>query len=305
MAKTSKSQTQQPEPSKTAEAPVKLAEPKANLAMTNRGFVPQTMEEAWRLSEALAQSGLVPDTYKGKPRDCLIALDLAGRLGVSWLAIMQSVYSVHGRLGMESKLVASLINTSGLFTDPLDYEIAGNDPDKTDYKVRAFATRKSTGKVLYGPWITWKMVSAEGWDSKSGSKWKTIADVMFHYRAASWFANRHCPEVKMGMMTTEEAAELPPSEVKRIDCTVVKSGVEGLKERLAERGEQATTQDETEPQEPQEPDNGNQQDPDGDGDGIASEQPDPETQAKAAEQKEKLMQAEGMKAPAKAGSNLF
>jgi hypothetical protein len=121
---------------------------------------------------------------------------------------LQNSYIVHGRPAMEAKLVQSLVNHSGLFEDPLEYEVVGDDPEKPDYKVRAHATRKSTGTVLYGPWITWKIVKGEGWDSKSGSKWKTIPEVMFGYRAASWFCNRHCPEVKMGFMTGEEAEEV-------------------------------------------------------------------------------------------------
>jgi len=55
-----------------------------------------------------------------------------------------------------------------------------------------------------------------------------MPEVMFHYRAASWFANRHCPEVKMGFMTTEEAQEIPNR--KHVDSVV--SGVAGVKEAL-------------------------------------------------------------------------
>ncbi len=278
----SKKQINKTEEPKAPAAPPAVAQPKAVVAMTAKGFAPTTMEEAWRLSEALSSSGLVPDAYKGKPRDCLIALDLAGRLGVGWLAIMQSVYSVHGRLGMESKLVASLINTSGIFTDPLDYEVVGDDSDKDNYKVRAFATRKSTGKVLYGPWITWKLVRAEAWDSKAGSKWKTMPDQMFHYRAASWFANRHCPEVKIGMMTTEEAEELP---AKHVESTDVTPGVEGLKARLTERNGADTTS-EPETTGPENTEDGNSEQHEDDAPPAAER--DAETEAKVAEQKAKL-----------------
>jgi len=283
--------TKQPEPSEVQDRKMEQTlAPKPSVAMTRRGFEPSTIEEAWRFAEALAQSEMVPDRYRGRPRDCLIALDLAGRLGVSWLAIMQNVYSVYGSLGMEAKLCTSLINMSGLFTDPLDYEVmGGDDPFKSDYKIRAFATRKSTGKVLYGPWITWKLIKAEGWDKKNGSKWATMPDVMFHYRAASWFANRHCPEVKMGMMTTDEIQEVGP---KHVESTVVEKGVNGLKERLAERdkiqqaegndGESGPTDTESQDRQIEEKIVDNE---------VTTENRSEETQAKINEQKEKLQAA--------------
>jgi hypothetical protein len=152
---------------------------------------------------------MVPGRYQGKPDDCIIALDLSMRLGVSYLAVMQHVYNVKGRPAMEAVLSTGLTNASGVFCDPLEYEVEGKDAKKDDYRVRAFAKRKSTGTVLYGPWIDWPLVKGEGWHKKDGSKWLTMPEQMFHYRAASWFSRRHCPEVTMGMLTPEEAEEIP------------------------------------------------------------------------------------------------
>ena len=187
---------------------------KANLAMTSAGFEPTTMLEAWRFGEALSQSEMVPERFRGNPGDCVIVLDLAKRLKSSWLAVMQHVYSVHGSIGMEAVMVVALVNQSGLFVDPLEYEVEGTDAKKPDFRVRAFAKRKSTGTVLYGPWIDWELVKGEGWLQKKGSKWQTMADQMFHFRAASWFQRRHCPEVTMGMLTTDDLADMPRKHVE-------------------------------------------------------------------------------------------
>jgi len=180
------------------------------LAMTDQGLRPRSIDEAWRFAQALSSSQFVPATYQGKPNDCLIAIDMAQRLNVAPLMLLQNTYVVQGKPGMEAKLVIALVNASNLFTDPLDYEVEGDDPKKKDYRVRAFASRAKTGKVIYGPWITWDIVSAEGWDNKNGSKWKTIPSLMFVYRAAAWFSRQHCPEVTMGMMTTDELHDIEP-----------------------------------------------------------------------------------------------
>jgi rubrerythrin len=219
---------------------------KASLAMTSRGLTPATLDEAWRYATALSKTAFVPEVYRGKPEDCLIAIDTAMRLNVAPLMLLQNSYIVHGRPGMEAKLVIALVNNSGNFTDPLDYEIDGEDPAEKSYRVRAFATRTSTGKILYGPWITWDIVKAEGWESKSGSKWKTIPALMFAYRAATWFARMHCPEVLMGMQTVDELEDVGERrQVESHDVTTM-NGIAGAKAKL-----QAQTQGNDEPTEPE------------------------------------------------------
>jgi hypothetical protein len=52
------------------------------------------------------------------------------------------------------------------------------------------------------------MVKAEGWDSKSGSKWKSIPSQMFCYRAAAFFGRLYCPERLLGMQTAEELQDI-------------------------------------------------------------------------------------------------
>lgn len=206
-------------------------ETKTNLTISKRGFEPTNLDEAWRFAQALATSSIVPIAYQGKPSDCLIAIDLALRFDAPWLAIMQHVYTIHGKPAMDAVLCMALVNRSNQF-EPIEYEVVGSNVNDPDYRVRAYATRKNTEKVLYGPWIDWKLVKAEGWYEKPGSKWKSMPEQMFHYRAAIWFQRRYCPELTMGMITTDEVYEMP--ETKQIESSVVDKpkGVEGVKERL-------------------------------------------------------------------------
>ncbi len=201
------------------EQAITQASPPAQVALTKNGLMPTSLDEAWRYAQALSRTQFVPATYRGKPDDCLIAIDMAQRLGVAPLMFLQNTYVVHGKPGMEAKLVIALVNNSTLFTDPMEYEVVGDDPAKDNYKVRAFATRASTGKVLYGPWIDWDVVKKEGWYDKPGSKWQTMPGLMFFYRAASWFCNLHCPEVRMGMSTIEELSDM--TMPKQVESTVL------------------------------------------------------------------------------------
>ena len=51
------------------------------------------------------------------------------------------------------------------------------------------------------------MAKDEGWYGKSGSKWQTMPELMLQYRAAAFFARTNCPEITMGMYTSEEYSD--------------------------------------------------------------------------------------------------
>jgi rubrerythrin len=192
------------------------AEPRANLAMTKRGFEPTDLESAYRYAKVMSQSSIMVPMYKNNEANCLILLDTSMRMGVPWMVLMQHMYIVHERPALDATISTALVNRSGEFKDPLEYEVEGKNAKDNDYRVRAYATRTGTGKLLYGPWIDWQLVKGEGWDSKPGSKWKTMPDQMFHYRAASWFQRRYCPELTMGMLTTDEAEDMPRRRVDSV-----------------------------------------------------------------------------------------
>jgi hypothetical protein len=54
------------------------------------------------------------------------------------------------------------------------------------------------------------MAEGEGWTKKAGSKWLTMPDLMFTYRAGAFFARVYAPDITLGMMTSEEAADIAP-----------------------------------------------------------------------------------------------
>jgi hypothetical protein len=171
-------------------------------------YNPAAFDQLYRAANLFASSDLVPAAYKGKPANCFIAIEMADRMGISPFAVLQSLVIIQGKPSMEAKLIIALVNDSGIFEDPLEYEVVGDDPFAADYKVRAFATMKKTGKKCLGPWIDYRMVKGEGWLSKGGSKWATMPSIMFSYRAASFFAKLYCPQITMGMQTREEMEDV-------------------------------------------------------------------------------------------------
>lgn len=196
------------------------AEQRANMLSDQKSmlFNVALFEHAQRIAKLYASSDMVPSHFRQNIGNCFIALNYAHRIGADEFMVMQNMYVVHGRPGLEGKLVIALVNQSKKYKHPgLKYEIRGDitKPGKEADGIRAYAIDAQTGERVDGPWITWATVNAEGWYSKKGpsgsindNKWRTMPEVMFTYRAASWFANKNCPEVKMGMATVEELQDV-------------------------------------------------------------------------------------------------
>jgi hypothetical protein len=171
----------------------------------------QLFDLAQREAMAWSKAGIVPKAYQGKISDCIVALDVAKRLGASPLQVMQNLYIVHGTPSWSSTFLIAAVNHCGRYGS-LRYEERG-DINSDDYGVRAWATEKGSSDRLCGSWITWKMVKAEGWLDKAGSKWKTMPEQMFRYRAAAFWQRTYAPEIGMGFSTKEEVEDIGYAEV--------------------------------------------------------------------------------------------
>lgn len=176
--------------------------PETATALLNK----EVWEVAQRQAMAWAKSTIIPKDYQNNMPNCLVALEMANRMGASPMMIMQNLYVVQGRPGWSSTFLIASVNHCGRFTS-LRYEERG-EPGEDTYAVRAWAVEKKTDERLNGTWITWDMVKAEGWLNKAGSKWKTMPDQMFKYRAASFWQRTYAPEISMGLHTVEEVEDI-------------------------------------------------------------------------------------------------
>lgn len=154
----------------------------------------------FKVAEQFANSSLVPEHFRKRPDNCFVGLQLAMRLEIDPFMLFQGLYVVHGRPGMEAKLAIALCNKNGPFRNRIQYKLFGQGMDRG---CKAFAQDDRTGEVCEAT-VTMKMAKAEGWIDKSGSKWKTIPDLMLQYRSAMFLIRLYCPEVLMGMQSKEE-----------------------------------------------------------------------------------------------------
>lgn len=169
---------------------------------------------AQRAATVFANSQLVPQHLRGKVADCVIALNIAERLGEDPLTIMQSIYVVHGRAGWSSSYMIARINQSGLIKGRITWDVVGKGKDM---EVTAKATLADTGEVVTAS-ASMQMAIAEGW--ASNKKYQTMPDLMLRYRAAAMLQRLYFPEVMLGMRTAEELeTEAPEPKMKDVTPT--------------------------------------------------------------------------------------
>lgn len=166
----------------------------------------------WRMAQMYAASSMVPDHFKNNPANCFVACELSIRLKCNVFMLMQSMYVVHGKPGLEAKLKIGLANQSGRFVGPIRWRVNGSIENE-DREWTAYATDKETGEEVSHT-VTWAEVKAEGWLTKSGSKWRTIPEKMGKYRSGSWLIDTVCPEVVMGLPTSDEVREYAGGEAE-------------------------------------------------------------------------------------------
>jgi hypothetical protein len=165
-------------------------------------------DTAQRIAKALAASALLPKEYNGNVANCLIVLEIAGRVGCSALAVAQNLDIIHGRPGWRAAFLIATVNASGRFT-PLRWRFEGKAGQDL-WGCRAVAKSKDDGEECLGPLITIAMAKAEGWATKSGSKWQTLPELMLQYRAAAFWTRLFAPELSLGMSTVEELHDIAP-----------------------------------------------------------------------------------------------
>ena len=153
-----------------------------------------------RAAQMLSQTSIIPQSYQGKPQDCFVAIEMATRMGVSPLVVMQNMYVVKGKPAWAGQACTMFINSCGKFTQVKHVYTGEKGTDSRGCYVTA--TRISDGVQVNGVEVTIAMAKAEGWTANT--KWRTMPELMLAYRASAFFARVHCPEALMGVQLADE-----------------------------------------------------------------------------------------------------
>lgn len=188
-----------------------------NTALAQRGMgfdlSPQTFEQALTFAKYLAESEMVPKQYRGRPGDCLIAMQWGHEIGLKPLQALQSIAAVNGKPSLYGDAGKAMLLAKGCKIEEDDAELIrasgiarckitrpGRGTTERTFSVEDARTAQLWGKA--GPWTT--------------SPYRQMA-----WRAF-WFAARDAAaDLLRGMGGAEEAADYATErhmgEVERVD----------------------------------------------------------------------------------------
>jgi hypothetical protein len=161
--------------------------------------------EVFEIAKMLSVTQMIPEAYRKKPADCVVAIDMANRMGVSPMMVMQNLYVVRGKPSWSGQGCMALIKAHKDIDNARPVYFGERNTD--GWGCYILATFKD-GEKVHGAEVTIKMAKDEGWYGKNDSKWKTIPELMLSYRAAAFFARVYIPESLMGVHTDDENEDI-------------------------------------------------------------------------------------------------
>lgn len=191
--------------------------------MTQFSDLPQMLQVA----DTLCRSSIVPKRFSGDQGGTLIALDIAARMRTNPLMIMQNLYVVQGSPSFSGQFAIAAMRTCPKYKDFRFEYLNGKDYTAG---MRVVGIRADGGPDDIGTAITPDMPGKFGW----GPMWQKMPEQMYKYRAASWFVRTFCPEVLMGLPTTDELEDMPEAQGGMRNVTPPKKrGIAGAKPAAA------------------------------------------------------------------------
>lgn len=159
---------------------------------------PQTFEQALTFSEYLANSDMVPKDFKGKPGNCLVAIQWGMEIGLKPMQAMQNIAVINGRPSLWGDAVIALARNFPL----CEYIIEEDDGRTATCKVK----RRGEAEQIR----TFSMDDAKtaGLLGKQGP-WTQYPKRMRQMRARAFAIRDVFPDALKGLPIAEEVMDMP------------------------------------------------------------------------------------------------
>lgn len=159
---------------------------------------PQTFDQALAFSQYLADSDLVPKDFKGKPGNCLVAMQWGSELGLKPLQAMQNLAIINGRPSLWGDAVIALVRGSALCESVIE----------TDDGHTATCRVKRRGEAEQLRTFSVEDAKAAGLLGKQGP-WTQYPKRMRQMRARAFALRDVFPDVLRGLPVAEELMDTP------------------------------------------------------------------------------------------------
>ena len=193
---------------------------------------PDAFDHALKVAARLASSALLPDAFREKPENVLIALQVAHRMELDPFLVLQSMNVIGARPSWATKFLIALCNRSGFQVrwrvkrlDPPTLEfsreeiiawepVPGGNGKKFPKKGKAPASMANLEVTAWSPaldpedsyTVSSAMAVEEGW--AQSKKYSTLPELMLRYRSASALIGLYRPEILHGIPVEDEEPDV-------------------------------------------------------------------------------------------------
>lgn len=208
------------------------------------------LDEAYRLSQALALASVVPDSLKGKPSDVLAIMLYGQELGLAPMQSVQSIYVVRGKPQLSADLWTALARRAGHKVrwgecDDKSATVTIVRDDDQDFPLTITFTLDDAVKAGLC-----EIKDGKVWARSQSGKptpWETYTARMLRNRAISFAGKSQCPEVALGFAIEGDMDYVAPEALDPADVVPPQMHsdiqeaeiVEKPQEQLADELEQA------------------------------------------------------------------
>jgi hypothetical protein len=161
-------------------------------------LAPQTFEQALTFANYLADSDLVPKDFKGKPGNCLIAMQWGAEVGLQALQALQSIAVINGRPALWGDGLIAIVRSS----PACEYILEEDDGKMATCRV------KRRGEPEQARTFSMDDAKAAGLQGKQGP-WSQYPKRMRQMRARAFALRDVFPDVLRGMPVAEEVMDTP------------------------------------------------------------------------------------------------
>jgi hypothetical protein len=169
-------------------------------------LAPANFTELVEFAEIAARSQFVPKDYRNHPEDILLAVQLGSEVGLRPMQALQNIAVINGRPAVWGDALPGLCKASSVYEDLIETWEREDDQDF----LTAVCVAKRHGSTPVTARFSVMDAKRAGLWTKAGP-WQTYPRRMLQMRARS-FALRDCfADVLKGLISAEEALDLPAS----------------------------------------------------------------------------------------------
>ncbi len=179
-------------------------------------LAPRTMDEAMAFSNMLATSNIVPDGFKNKPADILVAIQWGMELGLQPMQALQNIAVINGRPSVWGDALLAIVRA-----DPRCLGV--HEEIKGDVATCTIKRQQADGSVeAVKATFSMRQAAKAGLAGKKGP-WSSYPERMLQMRARGFAIRDAFPDLLKGIITAEEAQDTPepPREATGLDSVLI------------------------------------------------------------------------------------